>query len=146
IEIELENGAVLKSKSVILSTVARWRKVGIPGEDEFRNKGVAYCPHCDGPLFEGKHVAVIGGRNSSVESAIELAGIEAHVTVLEIAPELKAESVPQKRMYSLPNVTVDKNAQKTEITSSDNVNGITYNERYTETEQHDELEGVFVQI
>src|SRR5690625_6057314 len=78
IESELENGAVLKSKSVILSTGARWRKVGITGEDEFRNKGVAYCPHCDGPLFEGKHVAVIGGGNSGVEAAIDLAGIVSH--------------------------------------------------------------------
>src|SRR5690625_3782089 len=146
VEIELENGAVLKSKSVILSTGARWRKVGIPGEDEFRNKGVAYCPHCDGPLFEGKHVAVIGGGNSGVEAAIDLAGIVSHVTVLEFAPELKADSVLQERMYSLPNVTVVKNAQTTEITGSDNVNGITYIERDTETEQHVELEGVCVQI
>lgn len=146
IEIELENGAVLKSKSVILSTGARWRKVGIPGEDEFRNKGVAYCPHCDGPLFEGKHVAVIGGGNSGIEAAIDLAGIVKHVTVLEFAPELKADSVLQDRMYSLPNVTVIKNAQTTEVTGSDNVNGITYIERDTETEQHIELEGVFVQI
>ncbi|MBM7601414.1 alkyl hydroperoxide reductase subunit F [Virgibacillus halotolerans] len=146
IEIELENGAVLKSKTVILSTGARWRKIGVPGEDEFRNKGVAYCPHCDGPLFEGKHVAVIGGGNSGVEAAIDLAGIVKHVTVLEFAPELKADSVLQDRLNSLPNVTVIKNAQTKEITGSDNVNGITYIERDTETEQHIELEGVFVQI
>ncbi len=146
IEIELENGAVLKSKSVILSTGARWRKVGIPGEDEFRNKGVAYCPHCDGPLFEGKRVAVIGGGNSGVEAAIDLAGIVNHVTVLEFAPELKADSVLLDRLYSLSNVTVIKNAQTTEITGSDNVNGITYIERDTEQKQHIELEGVFVQI
>src|SRR5699024_1337750 len=123
IEIELENGAVLKSKSVILSTGARWRKVGIPGEDEFRNKGVAYCPHCDGPLFEGKHVAVIGGGNSGVQAAIDLAGIVSDVTVLAFAPELKADSVLQERRYSLPIDTVVKNAQTTEITCSDNVNG-----------------------
>src|SRR5699024_11971029 len=97
-EIELENGAVLKSKSIILSTGARWRKVGVPGEDEFRNKGVAYCPHCDGPLFEGKDVAVIGGGNSGVEAAIDLAGIVKHDTVLEFAPQLNADSVLQERL------------------------------------------------
>ncbi|HLR66594.1 MAG TPA: alkyl hydroperoxide reductase subunit F [Virgibacillus sp.] len=146
VEIELENGAVLNSKSVILSTGARWRKVGVPGEDEFRNKGVAYCPHCDGPLFEGKDVAVIGGGNSGVEAAIDLAGIVKHVTVLEFAPELKADSVLQDRLKSLPNVTVLPNAQTTEITGTDNVNGITYVDRGTQTEHHIELAGVFVQI
>src|SRR5690625_2549867 len=146
IEIELENGAVLKSKSVILSTGASWRKVGIPGEDEFRNKGVAYCPHCDGPLFEGKHVAVIGGGNSGIEAAIDLAGIVKHVTVLEFLPELKADSVLQERLHSLSNVTVVTNAQTTEITGKDSVYGISYIERDTETERHIELEGVFVQI
>lgn len=146
IEIELENGAVLKGKSVILSTGARWRNIGVPGEAEFRNKGVAYCPHCDGPLFEGKHVAVIGGGNSGVEAAIDLAGIVQHVTVLEFASELKADSVLQDRLHSLPNVTVVKNAQTKEITGTDNVNGITYTERDTGIEQHIELSGVFVQI
>ncbi len=104
----MENGAVLKSKTVILSTGARWRNVGVPGEAEFKNKGVAYCPHCDGPLFEGKHVAVIGGGNSGIEAAIDpidLAGIVKHVTVLEFMPELKADSVLQDRLYKLPNVT-----------------------------------------
>lgn len=146
IEIELENGAVLKSKSVILTTGASWRKIGVPGEDEFRNKGVAYCPHCDGPLFEGKRVAVIGGGNSGVEAAIDLAGIVKHVTILEYADELKADSVLQNRLKSLPNVTVIKNAQTTEITGTDNVNGISYIDRETEKEEHIELEGVFVQI
>lgn len=146
IEIELENGAVLKSKTVILSTGARWRNVGVPGEAEFKNKGVAYCPHCDGPLFTGKHVAVIGGGNSGIEAAIDLAGIVSHVTVLEFMPELKADSVLQQRLYSLPNVTVHKNVQTKEITGIDKVNGITFIERDTGTEQHVELEGVFVQI
>ncbi|RIW28813.1 alkyl hydroperoxide reductase subunit F [Bacillus salacetis] len=146
IELELENGAVLKSKSLILSTGARWRKVGVPGEDEFKNKGVAYCPHCDGPLFEGKHVAVIGGGNSGVEAAIDLAGIVKHVTVIEFNADLKADAVLQDRLYSLPNVTVIKNAQTKEITGTDKVNGLTYVERDTETEQHINLEGVFVQI
>lgn len=145
-ELELENGAVLKSKSVIVSTGARWRNVGIPGEQEFKNKGVAYCPHCDGPLFEGKDVAVIGGGNSGIEAAIDLAGIVNHVTVFEFMPELKADEVLQKRLYSLPNVTVLKNVQTKEITGTDNVDGITYIERDTEEEKHIELQGVFVQI
>lgn len=145
-ELKLESGAVLKSKSVIVSTGARWRKVGVPGEEEFTNKGVAYCPHCDGPLFEGKHVAVIGGGNSGIEAAIDLAGIVKHVTVLEFMPELKADDVLQKRLYSLPNVTVLKNVQTKEITGSDSVNGISYMERDTEEVKHIELEGVFVQI
>jgi alkyl hydroperoxide reductase subunit F len=146
IEIELENGAVLKSKTVILSTGARWRNVGVPGEAEFKNKGVAYCPHCDGPLFTGKHVAVIGGGNSGIEAAIDLAGIVSHVTVLEFMPELKADDVLQKRLYSLPNVTVLKNVQTKEITGTDKVNGISYIERDTGAVQHIELQGVFVQI
>lgn len=146
IEIGLENGAVVKGKSAIISTGARWRKIGVPGEDEFRNKGVAYCPHCDGPIFEGKHVAVIGGGNSGAEAAIDLAGIVKHVTVLEFAPELNADSVLQDRLHSLPNVTVITNAQTKEITGTDNVNGLTYVDRATEKEHHVELAGVFVQI
>ncbi|MEK3856400.1 alkyl hydroperoxide reductase subunit F [Cytobacillus sp. FSL H8-0458] len=146
VEIELENGAVLKSKSVILSTGARWRNVNVPGEAEFKNKGVAYCPHCDGPLFEGKDVAVIGGGNSGVEAAIDLAGIVNHVTVIEFNPELKADAVLQERLNSLPNVTVVTNAQTTEITGTDKVNGISYMDRETEKTHHVELQGVFVQI
>jgi NADH-dependent peroxiredoxin subunit F len=145
-ELELENGAVLKSKTVIISTGARWRNIGVPGEKEFKNNGVAYCPHCDGPLFEGKDVAVIGGGNSGIEAAIDLAGIVKHVTVLEFAPELKADEVLQKRLYSLPNVTVIKNAQTQEITGTDSVNGITYMDRDTKEVKHIELQGVFVQI
>ncbi|WP_322904915.1 alkyl hydroperoxide reductase subunit F [Paenibacillus campi] len=146
VEVELENGAVLKSKTVILSTGARWRNIGVPGEEEFKNKGVAYCPHCDGPLFEGKRVAVIGGGNSGVEAAIDLAGIVKHVTVIEFGNELKADSVLQERLYSLPNVTVVKNAQTKEITGTDTVNGITYVDRDSLEVHHVELEGVFVQI
>lgn len=146
IEVELESGAVLKSKTVILSTGARWRNINVPGEAEFKNKGVAYCPHCDGPLFEGKHVAVIGGGNSGIEAAIDLAGIAKQVTVLEFLPELKADSVLQDRLYSLPNVTVLKNVQTTEITGDNRVNGIKYKDRETEEEHHIELDGVFVQI
>lgn len=146
IEVELENGAVLKSKTVILSTGARWRNVGVPGEAEFKNKGVAYCPHCDGPLFAGKHVAVIGGGNSGVEAAIDLAGIVSHVTVLEFSDVLKADAVLQDRLHSLPNATVITNAQTKEITGTDKVNGITYVDRSTGEEHHIELQGVFVQI
>nr|WP_304213549.1 alkyl hydroperoxide reductase subunit F [Fredinandcohnia onubensis] len=146
VEIELENGAVLKSKTVILSTGARWRNVNVPGEAEFKNKGVAYCPHCDGPLFAGKDVAVIGGGNSGVEAAIDLAGIVKHVTVIEYNSELKADTVLQDRLFSLPNVTVIKNAQTKEITGTDKVNGITYVDRGSGEEKHIELQGVFVQI
>ena len=146
IEVELENGAVLKSKTVVISTGARWRNVGVPGEVEFKNKGVAYCPHCDGPLFAGKDVAVIGGGNSGIEAAIDLAGIVKHVTVLEFMPELKADQVLQDRLYSLPNVTVLKNVQTKEITGTDKVNGITYVDRETGKETHVELQGVFVLI
>ncbi|SYX86714.1 alkyl hydroperoxide reductase subunit F [Paenibacillus alvei] len=146
IEIELENGAVLRSKTVIVSTGARWRNVGVPGEAEFKNKGVAYCPHCDGPLFTGKDVAVIGGGNSGIEAAIDLAGIVKHVTVLEFAPELKADAVLQDRLYSLPNVTVLKNVQTSEITGTDKVDGISYIDRATGETKHVELQGVFVQI
>ena len=146
VEVELESGATLKSKTVIIATGARWRNLGVPGEAEFKNRGVAYCPHCDGPLFKGRHVAVIGGGNSGVEAAIDLAGIVGHVTVFEFMPDLKADAVLQKRLYSLPNVTVLKNVQVTEITGDQRVNGIHYTDRAT-GEQHElALEGVFVQI
>lgn len=146
IEVELENGAVLKSKAVIISTGARWRNMNVPGEAEFKNKGVAYCPHCDGPLFAGKRVAVVGGGNSGVEAAIDLAGIASHVTVLEYMSELKADSVLQDRLNSLPNATVIKNAQVKEVTGDSKVNGLTYIDRESGEEKHLELEGVFVQI
>ena len=146
IEVKLENGAVLKSRAVILSTGARWKNAGVPGEAELKNKGVAYCPHCDGPLFKGKQVAVIGGGNSGIEAAIDLAGIAGHVTVLEFMPELKADTVLQKRLFSLPNVTVLKNVQTKEITGSDKVNGLTFVERESGAVHHLELQGVFVQI
>jgi alkyl hydroperoxide reductase subunit F len=146
IEVILENGSVLKSKTVILSTGARWRNVGVPGEAKFKNKGVAYCPHCDGPLFKGKDIAVIGGGNSGIEAAIDLAGIVNHVTVLEFMPELKADAVLQQRLYSLSNVTVIKNVQTKEITGNDKVDGISYSNRENGEISHIELQGVFVQI
>ncbi|MER1958670.1 MAG: alkyl hydroperoxide reductase subunit F [Solibacillus sp.] len=146
VEIELENGALLKSKAVIISTGARWRKVNVPGEEKFKNKGVAYCPHCDGPLFAGKDIAVIGGGNSGIEAAIDLSGIVHHVTVLEFGTELKADDILQNRLRSLSNVTVLTNAQTTEITGKDKVNGLTYVDRESGKEKHIELAGVFVQI
>jgi alkyl hydroperoxide reductase subunit F len=147
VEVHLANGGVLKSRSVILSTGARWRNVGCPGEDQYRNRGVAYCPHCDGPLFKGKRVSVIGGGNSGVEAAIDLAGIVAHVTLVEFADQLKADAVLVNKLKSLPNVTIHVNAQTTEITGDgQKVNGLTYKDRATGESHHVPLEGVFVQI
>jgi alkyl hydroperoxide reductase subunit F len=146
IEVALESGATLKAKSVIVSTGARWRNINVPGEKEFKNKGVAYCPHCDGPLFKGKRVAVIGGGNSGVEAAIDLAGIVAHVTLVEFDTRLRADAVLQKKLQSLPNVTVLTNAQTTEITGDQKVNGLVYKDRASGEEKRVELEGVFVQI
>lgn len=147
IDVDLENGGALQSKSVIVATGARWRKLGVPGEAEFQNKGVAYCPHCDGPLFKGKPVAVIGGGNSGVEAAIDLAGIVGHVTVLQRGPELKADAVLQKKLHSLSNVTVLLNAETSEITgANDKVNGLNYSDSATGETKRIEVEGVFIQI
>ena len=147
IEVQFENGASLKSRTVIVTTGARWRSMNVPGEDAYRNKGVTYCPHCDGPLFKGKHVAVIGGGNSGVEAAIDLAGVVSRVTVLEYAPELKADAVLQRKLHSLPNVTVITNAQTTEVTGDGSrVNGLHYTDRATGEAQQVALEGIFVQI
>ncbi|MDH0960701.1 alkyl hydroperoxide reductase subunit F [Pseudomonas chengduensis] len=146
-EVKFENGASLKAKTVILSTGARWREMGVPGEQEYKAKGVCFCPHCDGPLFKGKRVAVIGGGNSGVEAAIDLAGIVAHVTLLEFADTLRADAVLQKKLYSLPNVTVIKSAQTTEVKGDgQKVNGLVYKDRTTEELHTVELEGIFVQI
>ena len=147
IEVKLENGASLKSRTVIISTGARWRNMSVPGEEQYRTKGVTNCPHCDGPLFKGKHVAVIGGGNSGVEAAIDLAGVVARVTVLEFAPELKADAVLQRKLLSMPNVTVITNAQTTEVTGDGNkVTGLNYTDRATGEAQDIALEGIFVQI
>ena len=147
IEVQLESGAALKARTVILSTGARWRNLGVPGEAEYKNKGVAYCPHCDGPLFKGKRTAVIGGGNSGIEAAIDLAGIVEHVTVIEFAEQLKADAVLVNKLNSLPNVTVHTNAQTTEITGDGSkVNGLRYKDRATGIEHTIALEGVFVQI
>ena len=145
--VQLANGATLHSKTVILSTGARWREVNVPGEQEYRNKGVAYCPHCDGPLFKGKRVAVIGGGNSGVEAAIDLAGIVGHVTLLEFGDQLRADAVLVAKLESLKNVAIHTQAQTTEINGADGkVNGLTYTDRANGKSKRVELEGVFVQI
>jgi len=147
IEVKLENGATLRSKSVILATGARWKNLNVPGEAEYKNKGVAYCPHCDGPLFKGKHVAVIGGGNSGVEAAIDLAGVVGHVTLLQFDTELKADAVLQRKLRSLQNVTILTSAQTSEITGDGTrVNGLTYIDRVSGESKHVALEGVFIQI
>ena len=147
IEVKLENGASLRSKSVIISTGARWRSMNVPGEAEYRTKGVAYCPHCDGPLFKGKRVAVIGGGNSGVEAAIDLAGIVAHVTLIEFSDLLRADAVLQTKLRSLPNVTILMSAQTTEVHGDgQKVNGLSYKDRVSGELRRVDLEGIFVQI
>jgi len=147
IEVTTATGATLKAKSVILATGARWREINVPGEKEYRNHGVAYCPHCDGPLFKGKRVAVIGGGNSGVEAAIDLAGLVKHVTLIEFGAELRADAVLQRKLRSLANVTVITSAQTTEIHGDGKiVNGLSYNDRVSGEARKVELEGVFVQI
>ena len=146
-EIRLASGAVLKAKSVILSTGARWRNMNVPGEQEYKTRGVAYCPHCDGPLFKGKRVAVIGGGNSGVEAAIDLAGIVAHVTLIEFDTFLRADAVLQKKLYSLPNVNVILNALTSEVSGDgEKVNGLVYKDRASDEVHRIDLEGIFVQI
>jgi alkyl hydroperoxide reductase subunit F len=147
IQLQLASGAVLKSKTVILATGARWREMNVPGETEYRAKGVAYCPHCDGPLFKGKRVAVVGGGNSGVEAAIDLAGIVEHVTLLEFGAELRADAVLQKKLASLANVTVIREAQTTEVKGDgQKVTGLTYKDRASGALKTLELSGIFVQI
>lgn len=144
--IALDNNQYLQAKTIIIATGAKWRNINVPGEAQFKNKGVAYCPHCDGPLFANKPVAVIGGGNSGVEAAIDLANTSSHVTVIEFLPQLKADKVLQDKLNSLKNVTVIKNAQTKEITGTDKVNGLTYIDRTTNEQHHFDVDGVFVQI
>jgi alkyl hydroperoxide reductase subunit F len=147
IEVKLESGASLKAKSVVIATGARWRELNVPGEKEYRNKGVAYCPHCDGPLFKGKRVSVVGGGNSGVEAAIDLAGIVGHVTLLEFDAKLRADEVLQRKLRSLANVTIITDAQTTEVTGDGNkVHGMRYTDRKSGEPKTIELEGIFVQI
>jgi alkyl hydroperoxide reductase subunit F len=146
-EVRLENGASLRARTIILSTGARWRQMNVPGEDAYRNKGVAYCPHCDGPLFKGKRVAVIGGGNSGVEAAIDLAGIVAHVTLIEFDNDLRADAVLQRKLASLPNVKVITSALTTEVLGDgEKVVGLTYKDRNHDSLHEIELDGIFVQI
>ena len=146
-QVRLANGATLRAKSVILATGARWREMNVPGEKEYKARGVCFCPHCDGPLFRGKRVAVIGGGNSGVEAAIDLAGIVSHVTLLEFDSKLRADAVLQAKLGSLPNVTIITSALTTEVTGDgEKVNGIDYQDRVSGENRHVELEGIFVQI
>ena len=146
-EIKLANGGSLKARTVILATGARWREINVPGERQYRNNGVAYCPHCDGPLFKGKRVAVIGGGNSGVEAAIDLAGLVKHVTLIEYGSALRADAVLQRKLNSMPNVTIITSAQTTEINGDGKkVSSLTYQDRADKEIHTIELEGVFVQI
>lgn len=146
-EVQLANGASLKARTIILSTGARWRQIGVPGEEQYRNKGVAYCPHCDGPLYKGKRVAVIGGGNSGVEAAIDLAGLVAHVTLIEYDSQLRADAVLQRKLASLPNVRIITSALTTEVLGDgEKVTGLSYKDRSKDVLHQVELEGIFVQI
>ena len=146
-EVRFESGGSLKAKTLILATGARWREMGVPGEQEYKAKGVCFCPHCDGPLFKGKRVAVIGGGNSGVEAAIDLAGIVAHVTLLEFDSKLRADAVLQRKLYSLPNVEVITSALTSEVKGDgQKVTGLVYKDRNSEEFKSIELEGIFVQI
>ena len=147
IEVRLASGAVLKAKSVIIATGARWREINVPGEREYRNRGVAYCPHCDGPLFKGKRVAVIGGGNSGVEAAIDLAGLVQHVTLIEYDTVLRADAVLTRKLASLANVTVLTGTETTEVLGDgQRVTGLAYRDRQSGAAHSVELKGVFVQI
>jgi alkyl hydroperoxide reductase subunit F len=147
IEVQLASGASVRARTVVLSTGARWRNMNVPGEEQYKNRGVAYCPHCDGPLYKGKRVAVIGGGNSGVEAAIDLAGIVSHVTLIEFDTKLRADEVLQRKLRSLPNVRIILNALTTEVIGDgQKVVGLTYKDRATDEPHKVELEGIFVQI
>ncbi|MBI5898817.1 MAG: alkyl hydroperoxide reductase subunit F [Rhodocyclales bacterium] len=145
--VELANGAALQAKTVILATGARWREMNVPGEKDYMGKGVCFCPHCDGPLFRGKRVAVIGGGNSGVEAAIDLAGIVSHVTLLEFDSKLRADAVLQAKLGSLPNVSIITSALTTEVRGDgEKLTGIDYQDRVSGENRHVALDGIFVQI
>lgn len=145
-EVDFAGGGTLRARTIVLATGARWRTMGVPGEDDYRNRGVTFCPHCDGPLFKGKRVAVVGGGNSGIEAAIDLAGIVGHVTVVEFLDELRADAVLQRKLHSLANVDVITGAQTTRVVGADRVTGLEYDDRATGDHHSLELEGVFVQI
>jgi alkyl hydroperoxide reductase subunit F len=145
--VELDSGVTLRARTVVLATGARWRQMNVPGEDEYRNRGVAYCPHCDGPLYKGKRVAVIGGGNSGVEAAIDLAGIVAHVTLIEFDGQLRADEVLQRKLRSLANVTVLVSALTTAVHGDGSkVTGLQYTDRTSGASHRVDLDGIFVQI
>ncbi len=145
--VELGSGAALQGRTVVLAPGARWRQLGVPGEEEYRNKGVTYCPHCDGPLFRGKRVAVIGGGNSGVEAAIDLAGVVEHVTLVEYDDRLRADEVLQRKVRSLPNVDVVVSASTTEVLGDGTrVTGLRYTDRPSGDAHEVAVSGVFVQI
>ncbi len=147
VHLSFVSGATLRSRVVILATGARWKSLGVPGESEYRNRGVAYCPHCDGPLFKGKRVAVIGGGNSGVEAAIDLAGLVGHVTLLEFEDSLLADAVLQQRARSLPNITIIESAQTTAVLGDgERVEELAFTDRKSGEERSLPIEGVFVQI
>lgn len=146
VKVTLSNGAVLETKAAVLATGARWRDLNVPGEKKFKAKGIAYCPHCDGPLFKGKRVAVIGGGNSGIEAAIDLAGVVEHVTVVEFSDKLLADTVLQNKLRSLPNVDIILNAQTTEITGNDKLDGLYYTDRVTGNSKKLYVEGIFILI
>jgi len=146
-KVTLESGASLTGRSIVLATGARWRKMGVPGEEQYLNKGVAFCPHCDGPLFKGKRVAVIGGGNSGVEAAIDLAGLVAHVTLIEFDKQLRADDVLQRKLRSLANVTILTSAKTTEVIGDGSkVIGLHYENRADGQQQSLAVDGIFVQI
>ncbi len=147
IGVELESGATIEARSVILATGARWRHMNVPGEEQYLNKGVAFCPHCDGPLFKGKRIAVIGGGNSGVEAAIDLAGLVEHVTLIEFDSQLRADEVLQRKLRSMPNTTVLLDAKTTEVLGDgQKVTGLVYEDRTDGSEHRLDLAGIFVQI
>ncbi|MGL4668069.1 MAG: alkyl hydroperoxide reductase subunit F [Saezia sp.] len=146
--VKFDSGAQLHSKTVVIATGARWRDMGVPGESEYRTKGVTYCPHCDGPLFKGKNVAVIGGGNSGIEAAIDLAGVVKHVTVLEFANVLRADEVLQRKARSMPNIDIIMSAKTIEVVGDgQKVAGLRYEDMAHGCEEKFlDVEGVFVQI
>ena len=147
VHLSFESGATLRSRVVILATGARWKSLGVPGESEYRNRGVAYCPHCDGPLFKGKRVAVIGGGNSGVEAAVDLAGLAGHVALLEFEDSLQADAVLQERARSLPNLTIIESAQTTAVLGDgERVEALAFTDRKSGEEHSLPIDGVFVQI
>lgn len=140
-------GATLTAGTVILATGAGWRQMGVPGEQEYRNKGVTYCPHCDGPLFKGKDVAVIGGGNSGAEAALDLAGVARHVTIIEFMPECRADEVLMERIGESPTIDVVTNAAVEEVLGDGTrVQAVRYRDRESGATTELALDGVFVQI